>query len=331
MSSPPPQTPPPPSLPNHTDTPLPPLDPLHLPDIAILQILPNLMLLHQVPHQRRHVLANRIPLPMAPTQITRKPRPLPMTLDQEPRPDLIRPDLHHLHHLPPLLPLQRHLGLDPPRPTHRPQPGPTRRTPLPVQHRPLPPLHVHRHRTEKRSVLGQPPPPPTGRDRRPIAVRPLNPQHLGRRRDPPQHPGPGPRGGWSRLNHHPPILLPQRAHRPVAREFRRVKQPPDVRGAAGAEGLFEHGDDGALEGDDLRLELELGLDCFPVSTSFVWGRGIGGGVPSPSANRGPNCARWASYSRWMAGGPEARERRRSGEGSWREEERERPSRPWCLS
>lgn len=27
----------------------------------------------------------------------------------------------------------------------------------------------------------------------------------------------------------------------------------------------------------MRLELELGLDCFPVSTSFVWGRGIGGG------------------------------------------------------
>ena len=46
-----------------------------------------------------------------------------------------------------------------------------------------------------------------------------------------------------------------------AGEFRGVVKFGHVGGVAGEEGFFEQFDDGALEGDDLALELGLGDHC----------------------------------------------------------------------
>ena len=57
---------------------------------------------------------------------------------------------------------------------------------------------------------------------------------------------------------HALVLIAQSAHAAFSREFGGVVQLAHVRGFAGVERFFEHFDDGALEGDDLALELGLG-------------------------------------------------------------------------
>ena len=57
---------------------------------------------------------------------------------------------------------------------------------------------------------------------------------------------------------HALVLVLQGADGAVAGELGRVVELVDVGGLAAEEGLFEQLDDGALEGDDLALELGLG-------------------------------------------------------------------------
>ena len=60
-----------------------------------------------------------------------------------------------------------------------------------------------------------------------------------------------------------------------AGEFRGVVQFGHVRGIAGEEGFFEQFDDGALEGDDMTLELGLGDYCaWSVSIYGLVSRGM---------------------------------------------------------
>ena len=72
------------------------------------------------------------------------------------------------------------------------------------------------------------------------------------------------------------VLVPEGAHAAFSREFGGVVELADVGRVAGVESFFEHFDDGALEGDDLALELGLGkywvVLVLSLAGKMAWGR-----------------------------------------------------------
>jgi hypothetical protein len=81
-----------------------------------------------------------------------------------------------------------------------------------------------------------------------------------------------PRPADRRGHQHALVLVAQRADGAVAREFAGVEELVHVGEAARVDGVLEEVDDGALEGDDLRLELGL-RDCWSRSVTFLVRRG----------------------------------------------------------
>lgn len=226
--------------------------PSHLLDIRI-PILIDIMHLGHMFNQTIRPSTQRIPIAIPTTQITRKPRPLPMTLSQKPWPNHKNP----LH-----VPI--HLLLNPPRPIPRNQ-RPTPRTqitpkdilgppsPLQLLGTPTKQRTPRRHGTHAHQLLPAAPGPMIRRRHRaPQRRRRTRPSHGARplRRS---------QGALSRRRlQHAAVLLAQRADGSLSGELACVVEFGDVGRLAGAQGFFEEGDDGRLEVDDLGLELQLG-------------------------------------------------------------------------